>query len=105
MLLLFAMGVAFAMDKDSFSKIRRTGLKILIVPLAVVLGTILGGVASALILGLNVVATAGGKCWIWMVHVDRPSGGPDFRSKVGGVGFCCKLSERTVYDTHRFSDG
>lgn len=87
MLLLFAMGVAFAMDKDSFSKIRRTGLKILIVPLAVVLGTILGGVASALILGLNVVATAAVSAGYGWYTLTGPLVGQIFGAKWGALGF------------------
>jgi uncharacterized membrane protein YbjE (DUF340 family) len=91
MLLLFVMGVAFAIDKDSFSKIRRTGLKILIVPLAIALGTILGGVASALILGINVVATAAVSAGYGWYTLTGPLVGQIFGAKWGALGFAANF--------------
>jgi uncharacterized membrane protein YbjE (DUF340 family) len=91
MLLLFVMGVAFAMDKDSFSKIRRTGLKILIVPLAIALGTILGGVASALILGINLVATAAVSAGYGWYTLTGPLVGQIFGAKWGALGFAANF--------------
>ena len=91
MLLLFVMGVAFAMDKDSFSKIRRTGLKILIVPLAIALGTILGGVVSALILGINVVATAAVSAGYGWYTLTGPLVGQIFGAKWGALGFAANF--------------
>ena len=91
MLLLFVMGVAFAMDKASFSKIRRTGLKILIVPLAIALGTILGGVASALILGINLVATAAVSAGYGWYTLAGPLVGQIFGAKWGALGFAANF--------------
>jgi len=91
MLLLFVMGVAFAMDRDSFSKIRRTGLKILIVPLAIALGTILGGVVSALILGINVVATAAVSAGYGWYTLTGPLVGQIFGAKWGALGFAANF--------------
>jgi len=91
MLLLFVMGVAFAIDKDSFSKIRRTGLKILIVPLAIALGTILGGVVSALVLGINVVATAAVSAGYGWYTLAGPLVGQIFGAKWGALGFAANF--------------
>jgi uncharacterized membrane protein YbjE (DUF340 family) len=91
MLLLFAMGVAFAIDKDSFSKIRRTGLKILIVPLAIALGTILSGVVSALILGINVVATTAVSAGYGWYTLTGPLVGQIFGAKWGALGFAANF--------------
>lgn len=85
MLLLFVMGVAFAMDKDSFSKIRRIGPRILIVPLAIAFGTILSAVVSALILGINVVATAVTAGYGWYT-LTGPLVGQIFRAKWAALG-------------------
>jgi uncharacterized membrane protein YbjE (DUF340 family) len=58
LLLLFVMGLAFGMDKDSILKIQHTGLRILVVPFAVACGSVLGGIVGGLVLGVNVVAAA-----------------------------------------------
>lgn len=58
LLLLFVMGLVFGLDKDSMAKIRQAGLKILVVPFAVACGSVLGGIVSGLVLGIDVVATA-----------------------------------------------
>lgn len=55
--LLFVMGLAFALDKEAIARFRRQGSRILIVPLAVALGSILGGLVAGLLLRLNVVAS------------------------------------------------
>jgi uncharacterized membrane protein YbjE (DUF340 family) len=55
--LLFVMGLAFALDKEAIARFRRKGSRILIVPLAVALGSILGGLVAGLLLRLNVVAS------------------------------------------------
>jgi len=91
MLLLFVMGVVFAMDKDSISKIRRTGLRILIVPLAVALGTILSGVVSALILGTNVTATTAVSAGFGWYTLTGPLVSQVFGAKWGALGFAANF--------------
>lgn len=91
LLLLFVMGVAFAMDKDSIAKIRRIGLRILIVPLAIAFGTILGGVVSALILGINVVATAAVSAGYGWYTLAGPLVGQIFGTKWGALGFAANF--------------
>jgi len=56
-LLLFIMGVAFGMDKESIAKMKRVGFKILAFPFAVALGSVLGGLVGGLVLGINVKAS------------------------------------------------
>lgn len=90
-LLLFVMGVAFAMDKDSFSKIRRIGVRILIVPSAIALGTILSGIVSALILGINVVATAAVSAGYGWYTLAGPLVGQIFGAKWGALGFAANF--------------
>jgi uncharacterized membrane protein YbjE (DUF340 family) len=90
-LLLFVMGVAFAMDKDSISKIRRTGLRILIVPLTIALGTILSGVVSALVLGTNVVATTAVSAGYGWYTLTGPLVGQIFGGKWGALGFAANF--------------
>lgn len=87
LLLLFVMGVAFSMDKESISKMRQTGLRILIVPLVIALGTILGGVVSAFALGLNVVATTAVSAGYGWYTLTGPLVTQIFGAKWGALGF------------------
>lgn len=91
MVLLFIMGVAFAMDKESISTIRNLGLKILIVPLAIASGTILGGVVSALILGFNVVSTTAVSAGYGWYTLTGPLVGQIFGPKWGALGFAANF--------------
>lgn len=66
LLLLFVMGFVFGADREAFAKIRKGGLKILVVPVAVALGSLLGGFVGGFVLGMGLVecvAVAGGFGW------------------------------------------
>lgn len=54
LVLLFVMGLAFGIDKEAVGKLKARGLRILIIPVVVALGSVLGGLVGGLILGLNV---------------------------------------------------
>lgn len=56
-LLLFAMGFAFGADREALVKLKKAGLKILVVPFSIALGSITGGLVGGYILGLNIVGT------------------------------------------------
>jgi len=91
MLLLFVMGLAFAMDKESIAKIRRIGLKILVIPLVVALGSILAGIVSGLILGVNVVATAAVSAGYGWYTLAGPLAGQIFGAEWGALGFAANF--------------
>jgi len=86
-LLLFVMGVSFGMDKESMAKMKRSGVRILIFPFAVALGSILGGLVGGLILGINVVgsmAVCAGYGWYTLTG---PLIGQLFGPEWGALGF------------------
>jgi uncharacterized membrane protein YbjE (DUF340 family) len=56
-ILLFVMGLTLGIDKEAMAKLRSKGFKILIVPVFVALGSILGGLVGGLILRLNIYAS------------------------------------------------
>ncbi len=56
-LLLFVMGLTFGSDKEAIIRMKKAGLKILVFPLSVALGSILGGLVGGLILGINIFAS------------------------------------------------
>ena len=65
-ILLFVMGLAFAIDKEAVAKLKATGLKVLIVPVLVILGSILGGLVAGLIFQLDLfgsMAVTAGYGW------------------------------------------
>jgi uncharacterized membrane protein YbjE (DUF340 family) len=65
-ILLFVMGLTFAIDKEAVAKLRATGLKLLIVPVLVILGSILGGLVAGLIFQLDLfgsMAVTAGYGW------------------------------------------
>jgi uncharacterized membrane protein YbjE (DUF340 family) len=53
LVLLFVMGLAFGVDREAVAKLRSTGLKVLVIPLLVALGSIFGGLVGGLIFGLD----------------------------------------------------
>ena len=64
--LLFFVGIDLGRSEDIVPKIRRLGLKILLVPLAIALGSITGGVLAGLLLGYawnEGAAVASGLAW------------------------------------------
>lgn len=65
-ILLFVMGLTFAIDKETVAKLKATGLKLLIVPVLVILGSILGGLVAGLIFQLDLfgsMAVTAGYGW------------------------------------------
>jgi len=56
-LLLFVMGLSFGIDKEAVAKLKSTGLRVLIVPFLVALGSILGGLVGGLIFRLNIFSS------------------------------------------------
>lgn len=87
LLLLFIMGLIFGLDRDSIARIRKTGIRILIVPLAVACGSILGGIVSALILGINVLAAAAVSAGYGWYTMAGPLVGQFFGAELGMLGF------------------
>jgi uncharacterized membrane protein YbjE (DUF340 family) len=91
MLLLFVMGLTFAVDKDSIGKIRRTGFRVLVIPLVVGLGTILSSTVSALILGIDVIPTATVTAGFGWYTLAGPMIGQIFGPTWGALGFAANF--------------
>jgi uncharacterized membrane protein YbjE (DUF340 family) len=65
-LLLFVMGLAFGIDREAGAKLKSKGLKILVFPFVVAVGSIVGGLLGGLIFGLNLygsMAVTAGYGW------------------------------------------
>ena len=64
--MLFVFGFMFGVDKDSIQKMRKAGAKILVFPVLVALGSIVGGLVAGFLLQINAAgATAVGSAIGW----------------------------------------
>lgn len=83
LLLLFSVGIDMGLNKEVFTKIRELGFKILLIPFGVVIGSLCGGVAAALLLQMHLkegLAICAGLGWyslsgILLTEAGNPVGG------------------------------
>ena len=85
--LVFVMGFVFGADKEAVAKLRRTGLKVLVFPFAVALGSIVGGLVGGLLLGLNVVGAMAVSAGFGWYTLAGPLVGQLFGAELGALGF------------------
>ena len=85
--LLFIMGFQFGFDKEATVKLKKAGLKILVVPFAVAFGSILGGLVGGLILGVNVFASMAVSAGFGWYTLAGPLVGQLFGAEFGALGF------------------
>jgi uncharacterized membrane protein YbjE (DUF340 family) len=87
LVLLFVMGLVFGLDRDSITKMRQKGLRILAVPLVIACGSILGGVVGGLILGISLTASAAVTAGYGWYTLAGPLVGQLFGAEWGMLGF------------------
>jgi len=85
--LLFVMGLNFGLDKESTEKFKKAGFRILVVPFAVASGSVIGGLTSALILGINPVASMAVCAGYGWYTLAGPLNGQLFGVEWGALGF------------------
>lgn len=95
-LLLFVMGVAFGMDRESVAKMRRVGFRILLFPFAVALGSVLGGLVGGLILGIDVKASMAVSAGYGWYTLAGPLTGQLFGAGWGALGFTVNFLRELV---------
>lgn len=64
--LMFAVGISVGANKEVFKKLKQYNLKILMIPLGIILGSIVGGIVCAMLMGMNLnesVAITSGLGW------------------------------------------
>jgi uncharacterized membrane protein YbjE (DUF340 family) len=86
-LLLFFMGFAFGLDREAVVKLRRAGLRILIIPFSIALGSILGGLIGGLILRIDVFASMAASAGYGWYTLAGPLVGQLFGVEFGALGF------------------
>lgn len=85
--LLFFMGVLLGADKGALAKMRETGLKILVLPFAIALGSIAGGLAGGILLRTNLLASMGVCAGYGWYTLAGPLAGQLFGLEWGALGF------------------
>jgi uncharacterized membrane protein YbjE (DUF340 family) len=90
-LLLFVMGLAFGIDKESITKLRQTGPRILIIPFSTALGSICAGAISGLILGISPVASATVSAGYGWYTLAGPMVWQIFGAELGALGFAANF--------------
>jgi uncharacterized membrane protein YbjE (DUF340 family) len=87
LLLLFFMGLSFGSNREAITKMKRTGLKILIVPFLVASGTIVAGFLGGLIFQLDSVASMAATAGYGWYTLAGPLVGQIFGPEWGMLGF------------------
>ncbi|MEM3640351.1 MAG: lysine exporter LysO family protein [Candidatus Bathyarchaeia archaeon] len=85
--LLFFMGISFGLDKESTKKLRQANFRILSIPFAVASGSIIGGLTSGLILGINPIASMSVCAGYGWYTLAGPLNGQLFGAEWGALGF------------------
>lgn len=83
LILLFSVGIDMGLNRDVFRRIRELGLRILLIPLGIVLGSLCGGAITALLVSLPLregLAISSGLGWyslsgILLTEAGNPVGG------------------------------
>jgi len=86
-LLLFVMGFAFGVNREAVAKMRKAGLRILVFPFCVALGSILGGLVSGFMLGIDVFASMAVSAGLGWYTLAGPLVGQLFGAEFGALGF------------------
>ena len=83
LILLFSVGIDMGLNKEVFTRIRELGFKILLIPFGVVVGSLCGGILTALLVKLSIkegLAISAGLGWyslsgILITEAGNPVGG------------------------------
>ncbi|MBS7660118.1 MAG: lysine exporter LysO family protein [Candidatus Bathyarchaeia archaeon] len=85
--LIFVMGVIIGVDREIVGKLRKTGIKILAFPAAIVAGSIFGGFLGGILLGINIYAAMGVCAGVGWYTLTGPLASQLFGVKWGAIGF------------------
>ena len=85
--LLFVMGFALGADKGAAVKMRKAGLKILVLPMTIALGSIVGGIVGGLLLRIDLYASAAVSAGYGWYTLAGPLMGQMFGPEWSALGF------------------
>ncbi|MCX8177975.1 MAG: lysine exporter LysO family protein [Candidatus Bathyarchaeota archaeon] len=96
LLLLFLMGVLFGMDRKAASQLSHVGIKILVFPFAIALGSIAGGLVGALLLRVDIYASMGVCAGCGWYTLTGPLAGQLFGIEWAAVGFAVNFLRELI---------
>ena len=85
--LLFVMGFALGAEKEAPVKIKRAGLRILVLPMTIALGSIVGGIVGGLLLRIDLYASAAVSAGYGWYTLAGPLMGQMFGPEWSALGF------------------
>lgn len=94
-LLLFFVGIDIGKNKDTFNNIKKYGLKILLIPITVVLGTLFGSVLASFFLKLSLfesVAVGAGLGWYSLSAIELSK----YSAELGTIAFLANVSREVI---------
>jgi len=94
--LLFVFGFSFALDKNAVEKIRKTGFRIVVFPLLVAAGSLVGGLVAGLVLQISLggaMAVSSGYGWYTL---SGPVLGELLGAKWGTLGFTANFFRELI---------
>jgi uncharacterized membrane protein YbjE (DUF340 family) len=94
--LLFLMGMLFMLDEKAVAKIREAKFRILVFPISVALGSIIGGLFGGLILRIDLFASMGVCAGYGWYTLAGPLAGQLFGLEWGALGFAVNLLRELV---------
>ena len=85
--LIFIIGVDIGKSKGLREELRKLGKMALLLPVATIIGSLIGGFLASMLLGVSLKWGLGDCCWVWMVFSYRPTFGSLFTYL-----WCCWIS-------------
>lgn len=88
--LLFFVGLDLGRNKNIFSNFKSVGLKVLIIPVATVLGSLFGGIICSVLFGINIygsLAIASGLSWYTLAPIIITP----YSSELGAISFLANV--------------
>ncbi len=96
LILVFVMGFAFGADRDAAAKVRKAGMKVLLVPLAVACGSVLAGAVGGLALGIDPIASAAASAGFGWYTLTGPLMAQAFGAGWGVFGFAVNFFREMI---------
>lgn len=94
-LLLFFVGIDIGKNKEAFRELKKLGYKICFLPLAIVIGTLVGGVVSSYFVGLSIIeasAVSAGLGWYSLSAIELSK----YSAELGSIAFLSNVFREII---------
>jgi uncharacterized membrane protein YbjE (DUF340 family) len=94
--LLFVMGFTFGADREALTRLRKAGLRILVVPFSIGSGSLVGGLVGGFLLGISPVGSMAVTAGFGWYTLAGPLVGQLFGADFGALGFMVNFLRELV---------